>query len=453
MSEIYLRCRNRIKKVHKRLSQEKSPAGLLITSGNTLYRTPGVAYPYRQNSNFFYLTGCKEEGYALLLCPEFSKPLLFKTAQTERETIYNGSFTDPEYYAKQLGAELILHNDIRKEILSRLSSLRILFYQNDISSLGYDIALALFNGSFQRFSLKHKIVKFVNADVILEPMRLIKDAHEVNQIETASKIAVEVLHTAAPFIKEDVYEYTLAHLIEYTMKQHGAVPAFLTIVASGESASILHYRKAQVWNSDLEINKSVANKKLQKGELVLIDCGAEYGNYASDISRTLPVGGIFSKTHLDLYKVVLESYNRAFELIRPGNTLSTIHYKAAEIIARWLLLRKLLTGTTLKEVLKLNSYRAFLPHSSCHFVGIDVHDSGNKTAQTEIILQPKMVITLEPGLYVQKMLSKNIERYQNIKLPAFGIRIEDTVLVTTKGAKSLTSKFPKDIQGITNLFK
>ena len=265
----------------------------------------------------------------------------------------------------------------------------------------------------------------------LHELRLFKGEGELDWMRRAAAISAEAHTLCMQMAREGSSEAELDGLLEYTFRRRGASgAAYTSIVAGGPRACVLHY---------------TANRApLAKGELVLIDAGAEFGYYASDVSRTFPVGGRFSPPQRALYELVLGAQEAAIDAVRPGATVQSVHQTAATVLAQGLLDLGLLQGT-LEAVLEQKTYRQFFMHGTGHWLGLDVHDAGLYTEPdgSSRRLLPGMVTTVEPGLYVAPDDTSVAPHWRGI-----GIRIEDDVLVTDTGHEVLSGATPKRVADV-----
>jgi len=263
-------------------------------------------------------------------------------------------------------------------------------------------------------------------------MRLFKSKEEIRLIKKAIKITKKAHHKVMRIKRVNKREYQIQAVLEYIFKKNGAYSdAYTSIVAGGNNANTLHYIKN--------------NKKLKKDDLILIDAGCEYKYYASDITRTIPVNGKFNKHQKKVYKIVLNIQKKIIKKIRPGIKRSKLQKIAIKELTKGLIELKILNGNV-KELIKKESYKKYYPHGVGHWLGLDVHDASpyfNK-ANKEIRLKEGMVLTIEPGLYID---SKN---RINKKYAGIGIRIEDNILVTKNGYKNLSKKIKKSVKSIEN---
>ena len=279
----------------------------------------------------------------------------------------------------------------------------------------------------------HTPGEFVSLDHQLHDMRLYKSAAEIKVMRKAAQISAKAHIRAMQFCKPGVYEYQLeAELLHSFMQQGARFPAYSSIVGSGKNGCILHY----VENSET----------LKNGDLVLIDAGAEVECYASDISRTFPVNGKYSKEQRVLYDIVLAAQLAAIEQVKPGNHWNDPHEAAIKVVTQGLIDVGILKGK-LETNIKKESYKNFYMHRTGHWLGMDVHDVGDYKVEDEWrVLEPGMVLTVEPGLYISADHEKVAKKWHNI-----GIRIEDDVLVTKDGHEVLSKDVPKNADEIEAL--
>ncbi|MBN8549059.1 MAG: aminopeptidase P family protein [Deltaproteobacteria bacterium] len=398
---------------------------LLLSSAPPVTRTRDEHHEYRQNSNIYYLTGSQAPDFNLLVGKNFKNPLLIVRKLTERELVRDGAPPSLKPVAKELGAELIVVDNPRKEILARLSGHSHLYFDNMPGSLSWIIAHDLIAmPSHERGRMP---LHFSHCDGVLQNLRAIKDKEEIALIRRANEITNEGLLYIAPRIRAGLSESQVARTIEYVFRMNDATTSFGTIVGSGPSGATLHHRNLQ--------------RKLRAGELVLIDCGAEYKLYCGDITRVLPVSGKFTDAQRDLYDIVLASQEAALKQVRPGVQIRKVYDAAARILTEGLVDLKVLRGKV-SALMEKRAYLPYFPHTIGHSLGIDVHDVGDFLPGQQSHLQEGMVFTIEPGLYF---------RHKVGKVPACGIRIEDNLLVTRRGHEILSAGFPKDTRQIEDL--
>ena len=406
----------RIKKVQKVLKKSDGSSALLISSARPQPRSRDTYYPFRQDSNFFYLTGSYIQNTALLI--RENDCILFTHPVDPVHVLWEGKPIDAHALALSLGAEITLSKNLEQAVMQQCSMCDTLFFQNDAGSLGWDIARQLLkvNSAYRRSGPVH----FHHIDTILAPLRLVKDSTEVRAIEQAITVTYESLKGIMPVLLRGTSEKALADLLIYRMSLFRAIPSFPTIAASGKSAATLHYEKlAQV---------------LKNKDLFLLDFGAELDMYAGDITRVFPVSGQFSGWQADLYDIVLAAQKAALRRIKPGVKIHSIYAAAARILTQGLVELKVLRGNP-KELYKKGAFRSFFPHGIGHSLGIDVHDIGGLRGNNNARLEKGMVFTIEPGLYFPKKIGN---------VPPSGVRIEDDILVTNDGYKNLSAQIPKE---------
>ena len=267
---------------------------------------------------------------------------------------------------------------------------------------------------------------------LLHDLRLFKSPAERRLMAEAARIAALAHMDAMRAARPGMFEYEVEAELLYRFRRHGAVPSYEPIVGAGANACVLHYR---------------ANRaQMRDGDLLLIDAGAEFHGYASDITRTFPVNGRFSAPQRALYDVVLAANVAAREAVRPGISWITLHDIAVEVLTDGLLRLGLLKGT-LKQNLQDHAYRRFYMHKTGHWLGLDVHDVGDYRIDGEYrLLEPDMAFTIEPGLYIAPDAAGVAAKWRGI-----GIRIEDDVIVTRQGVKTLTDDVPRDPDDIEAL--
>ena len=273
----------------------------------------------------------------------------------------------------------------------------------------------------------------LSLDAILDEMRLKKTEEEILLMKKAGDITCEAHIQAMKKVKPGMFEYQLEAEYLHTFLQGGArFPAYNSIVGGGNNSCILHYNEN--------------NSKLNDGDVVLVDAGCEYQHYASDVTRTFPVGKKFSEEQKNIYEVVLEAHKQASAEVKPGNPWNKAQEKSIEVITQGLIELGILSGK-LEDLIEKEEYTKFYMHRIGHWLGMDVHDVGNyKKKGKWRDLEPGMVLTIEPGVYILDSL-KGVDK----KWLGIGVRIEDDLLVTNDGNQVLTSHAPKEIQDIENL--
>ncbi len=408
----------------------------IMTAAQELIRNGDAHYRYRQNSDFYYLTGFREPEAVLVMIPGRTdgETILFVRERDPQMEIWNGPRAGIEGACKEFGANQAYPiTELDTRLPELLQDKKQVHY-----ALGRDVA---FENRLRGWleAVRKKVRQgvnapddFVNIEHHLHEMRLFKSPKEIELMRTAAEISAKAHHLAMREVKEGMYEYQLAALIEYEFKRNGcAANAYETIVGGGANACVLHY----VEN----------NAPLKQGDLVLVDAGGELDYYAADITRTFPVGGKFSEKQAAIYDLVLTAQAEALKVVKPGNLWNAPQEAIIRVSAKGLLELGLLTGTV-EQIIKDQTYRRFYMHNSGHWLGLDVHDVGAyKTQGQWRTFAPGMVITVEPGLYIAA--SDDIDAaWWNI-----GVRIEDDVLVTESGYDILSKGVPKSIAEIEGL--
>ncbi len=400
-------------------------------------RNRDVEYPYRQDSDFYYVTGYEEPEAVAVLLPKRKRGefVLFCRERDPEMELWNGKRSGLEGACADYGADDAFPiGDIDDILPGLLENQSRVYY-----AMGYysDFDQRMI-GWVNRVRTRSNAgvtspAEFVALDNLLHEMRLVKSKGEIRAMTRAMEISGDAHIRAMSACRPGMTEYEIEAELNYEFMRAGSRrAAYPSIVAGGANACVLHY----VENRDT----------LRDGDLLLIDAGAEYDYYASDITRTFPVNGRFSKTQRALYDVVLEAQEAAIEKVQPGNHWNEPHEAAVEVLAEGLVALGLIKGRA-STVIKKGRYRKFYVHRTGHWLGMDVHDVGDYKIEGEWrVLEPGMVMTVEPGLYVAPGDKQVARKWWNT-----GIRIEDDVLVTRTGNKVLTAAAPKaadDIEAI-----
>ena len=399
----------------------------IVHSANHKTRSNDTEYPYRQDSNFYYLTGFKEDESCLMIVKKKKKfkTILFVLKKDETKELWNG---------KRLGEKQAQEVFLVDEVYS-IDTLEEKFKDNAEKKavLYFDFKLTYLKfKALKRFSKGINTHK--NVAINIEKMRLIKSDAEIQIIKKAIEITKQAHHKAMNFNKSSKNEYELQARIENIFKKSGAYSdAYTSIVAGGNSANTLHY---------IENNKAFVD-----GELILIDAGCEYEYYASDITRTIPVSGVFSKAQKELYNMVLDVQLQIIKMIKPNVMRSELQKKSEELLCDGMMKLGILKGKR-KKLLKKNKHKKYYPHGIGHWMGIDVHDEAPYKDKKghEIPLKKGMVLTIEPGIYCNQDDKSIPKKYRGI-----GIRIEDDILLTKDGCENLSSDIAKTTKEIERL--
>ena len=419
-----------------------------IGNGTAIFRSApmvvmhnDVEYTYRQDSDFFYLTGFNEPDAVAILAPHHPEHqfILFVQPKDPKKETWTGYLHGVEGAKEIFGAdEAYSIQELEEKLPQYLEKAERIYYH-----LGRD-------KTFNTNVLNHwqKLIAtfprrgtgptaLEDTNFILHPLRLLKTAAELDNIRQATAISAQAHNRAREFTKVGHYEYQIQAEIEHTFRLEGGMgPAYPSIVASGANACILHY-----------INN---NRQVQENELLLIDAGCAYNYYNGDITRTFPVNGKFTPEQKIIYEIVLEAQLKAIEVVKTGNPYNLFHDTAVRTIVEGLVDLGLLVGD-IDEIIKEEKYKPFYMHRTGHWLGLDVHDAGGYKVNEETWqnLQPGHVLTVEPGIYIAPDI-KPAEGQPEVpeKWRGIGIRIEDDVLVTATGNEVLTATVPKKVEDI-----
>jgi Xaa-Pro aminopeptidase len=394
-------------------------------------RSRDTLYNYRPDSDFHYLTGFAEPEAVAVLVPgrEQGEFLLFCRERHPERELWDGPRAGPEGAVATFGADDAFPIADIDEILPGLLEKSDRVYYS-IGGNEFDQRLLAWiqqlNSNRQR---GHAPSELVALDHLLHEMRLFKSRGEARLLRSAARIAVAAHARAMQACRPGLTEYALEAEFLHEFRRHGADCSYPPIVAAGANACVLHYR--------------ANDADLVDGDLVLIDAGCEYEMYASDVTRTFPVNGRFSAPQRELYEVVHEANCAATDKARHGNHWNDPHDAAVHVITAGLKSLGLIKGRV-PQLIKSQAYREFFMHRTGHWLGIDVHDVGDyKVADQWRLLEPGMVMTIEPGIYIAPHAKGVHKRFRGI-----GIRIEDDVLVTRNGPDVLTAGLPTSVDEI-----
>jgi Xaa-Pro aminopeptidase len=399
-------------------------------------RNRDVEYPYRCDSDFYYLTGFAEPEAVAVLVPgrpqgEF---ILFCRERDPLMETWYGRRAGTEGAVAQYGADDAFPITDIDEILPGLLESRERVFYTMGASPEFDTRVISWVREIRsrERSGAHAPDEFVGLDHLVHDMRLYKSRAEIKQMRTAANIAAAAHKRAMQACRPGMMEYEVEAEFLHEFRRHGCEPAYSSIVGGGENGCILHYRENDA--------------ALRDGDLLLIDAGAEYQYYASDITRTFPVNGRFSAAQKLLYNLVLDAQLAAIAEVVPGNHWNAPHDAAVKVLTKGLVKLGLLKGRP-AQLIKDGAYRRFYMHRTGHWLGMDVHDVGDyKVGEEWRVLEPGMVLTVEPGLYIP-LGSKGVAK----KWQGIGIRIEDDVLVTREGNEVLSKAAPKSVDEIEAL--
>jgi Xaa-Pro aminopeptidase len=405
---------------------------LIIPSAPTALRNNDVEHDYRQESDLFYLTGFEEPESVLLLTHHHAKHrvvLFLRTRDPSRE-VWDGPRVGVDRAVATLGVDAAFDiAELDQRLPEYLENVERVYYRLGRNRRFDDRLFA----AVDRVRTKQRTVRvpteFVDPAVVLHEKRLVKTPAEIDSMRRAASITAKAHHAAMRIAKPGRYEYEVEAELLHVFRKHGSPrPAYGPIVGSGPNATVLHYRKN--------------DRKMEDGDLLLIDAGCEVDYYASDVTRTFPISGRFTPPQRAVYQVVLDAQERAIDAVQPGVTVDDIHRITVEAITEGLVKIGLLSGA-LDELVKEEKYKPFYMHRTSHWLGMDVHDVGSYLLDgSPRPLGAGMVITIEPGIYIAADAEVD-EKWRGI-----GVRIEDDILVTDGGSECLTYEIPKEVDEI-----
>lgn len=410
---------------------------VIIPSAKEIIRNGDAVYPFRQNSDFYYLTGLEEPDAVLILAPNRKEGeyILFNRVRDRSREIWDGPRTGQEGAVKEYLADQAYPIEQFKQMLPDLLIGRNAIYYpiGKDKDIDRKIMRAL---NKVREKVRGGLVSpaaFIDVGTLLHEMRLIKTKAEAAVMQKAVDITANGHIRAMKACRPGMYEYELEAEILYEFKKNGAKSfAYTPIVGAGPNSCVLHY-----------VNN---HAQIKSGDLVLIDAGAEYQNYAADITRTFPANGKFNQEQRAIYELVLSAQEAAIKAVKPGESFMAAQTEIVNIITEGLRELGLLKGDR-DELIESQAYFPFYMHRSGHWLGLDVHDVGRYSIDNKWRnLEAGMVITIEPGIYISADIPDVPKQWHNI-----GVRIEDDILITETGCKVLSSKIPKQVDEIENL--
>ena len=410
-------------------------SAVVIAGAAVQYRNADSSHAFRQDSNFWYLTGFNEPESTLVLLINESKDvqsIAFVPKKDALKEIWDGYRAGPNGAVKDHGFDLAFDNtEIDERLPDLLAGYNQVFYPVGKSQkLDADVIDWI---KTARSKDRHSSpIDIADASSKIGNERLIKDEDEIEIMKKACQISAEAHVEAMKFVKPGMNEQELEAFYQYQFsKRGGRFAAYTPIVAGGENACVLHY----VENS----------KALKDGDLVLVDAGCEFELYASDITRTYPINGKFTAAQLAIYEVVLEAQQKSIEAVTVNNNVMDSQIISEKVITQGLIDLGILNGS-MEELHETGAFKDFYMHKIGHWLGIDVHDAGDYTEDGEYMkFKPGMVTTVEPGIYISSTANVK-DQWKGI-----GIRIEDNILLTAKGNQNLTDFVPSNPKEIEAL--
>ncbi|MDQ1298635.1 MAG: Xaa-Pro aminopeptidase [Campylobacterota bacterium] len=412
---------------------------VILASASPKTRSNDTQYPYRQNSDFYYLCGFGEDNALLILVKtkEITKSILFIEPYNEEHALWNGARLGVEKAKERFCVDEVhdIHEypTLIKDILRDHVALYIdLFDESSWIRQAKKSAKEL----HETRGVKRHIRAIYDATHLIRSQRLIKSQEEIAQIKKAIELTAIAHHEAMKSSKAGLYEYELQAKMSYVFLSKGAqAESYEAIVAGGNNANTLHYID----------NREV----LREGDLVLIDAACEWELYASDITRTFPVNGKFSEVQRYVYEKVLEVQLKVIDAIKPGVKRDWLQHYSEELLCQALIDLEILSGVR-SELLESKAHKKYAPHGIGHWMGLDVHDPCPYVDDEgeSLCFAPGMVMTIEPGIYIRADDATVEEKYRGI-----GIRIEDDILITQTGCENLSSAIAKSVEEIEAMCK
>ncbi|RKR54492.1 aminopeptidase P [Yokenella regensburgei] len=418
------------------LAQMQPGSAALIFAAPEAIRSADTEYPYRQNSDFWYFTGFNEPEAVLVLVKSdetHNHSVLFNRVRDLTAEIWFGRRLGQEAAPQALGVDRALaFSEINQQLYQLLNGLDAIYFAQGEYAWADEIVFRaldkLRKGSRQNLTAPASVVDW---RPLVHEMRLFKSAEEIAILRRAGEISALAHRRAMEKCRPGIMEFQLEGEIHHEFTRHGArYPSYNTIVAGGVNGCILHYTENEA--------------ALNDGDLVLIDAGCEYKGYAGDISRTFPVNGKFTPAQREIYDIVLASLEHALARYRPGTTIAEVTSEVVRIMINGLVKLGLLKGDV-DQLFAENAHRKFFMHGLSHWLGLDVHDVGEYGVDRSRVLEPGMVLTVEPGLYIAHDAEVPAE-YRGI-----GIRIEDDIVITADGNENLTASVVKHADDIEAL--
>jgi len=428
------------KRRRKALMQQIGKGNIaLIASASSHTRNRDVEFPFRQDSDFYYLTGFNEADSLAVFIPgrEQGEYILFCREFDEKKALWEGAHAGLEGATEHYEADDSFPIDDMDDILPGMleNKSKVFYPMGRDSDLDHQLLEWITHIRKQSRNGINAPGELVCLEHLLHEMRLFKSPAELKLMRQAAEVSCKAHTRAMQQCKAGLYEYQIESEIVHEFMQQGLrYVAYPSIVAGGKNACVLHY----VDNKD----------KLKRGDLLLIDAGVECDHYAADITRTFPVSGVFSEAQKQLYQLVLDAQYAAIEQIEPGKPWNHAHDVSVEVLTKGLVKLGLLKGRVSK-LIKDEKYKQFYMHRIGHWLGMDVHDVGDYKVDGEWrLLEPGMVLTIEPGLYIPANCESVDAKWRGI-----GIRIEDDVLVTKEGHEVLTHAVVKEVDEIERLMQ
>lgn len=404
---------------------------LVLPAAPRLYRSRDVELRYRSDSELFYVSGLTgPEAVAVLSGEgESERFTLFVSPRDPDAELWSGARLGPERAKEIFGADAAYPiDDLEKRLPALLDGPDRVFFRLGRRDRAEALVLTALQSARRKGPRRGTGPRaLVDPGVVLDDLRLVKDEHEIDRIRRAAELSVEAFRGVLAAVRPGLGEWELESLMDHAFRANGgAGPAYPTIVGSGANACVLHY----VDNG----------RAIEDGDLVLVDAGAEVDLYAADVTRTFPASGSFSGVQRAVYEIVARANRAAVEAVVPGSTMGDVHSAGLDALVEGLTELKVLEGEA-AMLIEEEAYKPYFPHQTSHWLGLDVHDVGDYARDAESrILEPGMVLTVEPGLYFRPDLMESSTG--SAELSGIGVRVEDDVLVTVDGNEILTGDLP-----------
>ncbi|MCH2524035.1 MAG: aminopeptidase P N-terminal domain-containing protein [Dehalococcoidia bacterium] len=427
---------DRRKQLVRSLNTESNSCAAIFVSNREMTRNSDVLHEFRQESNFYYLSGFDEPDSIILIRPNHPEEyIMFVRPHDPEMAIWVGPRAGIDGVQEFYGAHTAFSIDTFPEKINELlSEVEDIYYGFGSDQIVDEV---ITNYLISRQKNSQRGLKGISAlkdpRPMVEHLRMFKSDNEIKALKEAINITAQGFQVAQNLTKPELYEFQIQAALESEFRRLGSSRnGYPSIVASGHNSCILHYTTNQ--------------EQLKDGNLLLIDAGAEYDYYTADITRTWPINGRFSASQRCIYDVVLEAQRVGIELAKPGVTLEEIHYATLEVLVRGLVENKILTGS-IDTLIEERKYQAFYMHSTSHWLGMDVHDVGNyRNKKDPTPLKTGMCFTVEPGLYLSAENHKIPEEFRGI-----GIRIEDNILITNNSYVNLSKNIPSSPEKLEQL--
>ncbi len=410
-----------------RIRQTLGGGALILPAAPILRRSRDTEHRYRPDSELFYLTGCVDPGVvAVLRDSEEESFVLFVPRRDAKAVVWLGPRMSPEEAQELVGADAVYAlEEMEEHLPGLLRSRSRIFFRLGVHPRVEALVMEALRWARSRGPRTGEGPRAVeDPGELLDDLRLVKGPEEISRIRKATTLTVAAFRETLGRTRPGMGEWEVEALLESAFRRGGARgPAFPTIVGSGKNGCVLHYVDNQ--------------STIEEGQLVLLDGGAEVDLYSGDVTRTYPSGGRFSDRQLEVYGVVQRAHQAAISRVRPGSTPAQVHTAALEELTRGLVELGVLRGEV-EDLLEGKTYKQHFPHQTSHWLGLDVHDVGDYASKRgSKVLEPGMVLTVEPGLYFSPSSESSSHPYMGI-----GVRIEDDLLVTEEGVVNLTGSLP-----------